>query len=70
MNTVVAILYDDGKAPEVYRIACRWDQVTVLLEVADDISRDEIKVGSGRRPKRVLVTTTSKERRGNKRYLY
>lgn len=69
LNTVVTI-FKGTKPPEVRRLQCRWDQILLLLEVADDLARDFSRSGSGRYPKRVLIATTSKERRLGKSYLY
>lgn len=63
LTTSVQVFRGD-RLDEPRRLAARWDQVMMLLEVAEDISRDYGK--PGRPEKRCLVSTTSKERRNGK----
>lgn len=68
-KTSITILHEDGTIE--HRLGrWTWHQVVTILGVADDIMRDVQRTGSGRIPKRVLVATTSKERREGKASVY
>ena len=65
-NTSLTIFHESGRI-EHKAYGLRWDQCLMILEAANDLDGPtKEKVGSGRRPARVLVTTTSKERREGK----
>jgi len=64
-NTAMTIFRRDGRI-EQRVLKLTWPDVAVILSVADDIRRDVQRVGSGRIAKRVLIATTSKERREGK----
>ena len=61
-NTILTIVNVDGSM-EAKDLDLTWADIVRILQEADDLQRDAQRVGSGRYPKRVLMTTTSKERR-------
>jgi hypothetical protein len=61
-NTTVVTVRADGRH-EVRKYQLSWNLCTKALETADELARGYHRDGSGRYPKRVLMLTTSKERR-------
>jgi hypothetical protein len=61
-GTVAVSISRDGRY-HAFAVELTWPEFTSLLKAADSFPREESRSGSGRYPKRVLVATTSKERR-------
>jgi hypothetical protein len=66
VNTTISVFHADNTVTQ-HMLRGQWDQVTNLLELAEDIEAHSTGyIGRGRPPRRVLQTTTSKERREGK----
>src|SRR5689334_17879427 len=61
-NTSVTIAKGDGWV-ETKQYRLKLDELQRVLAFADGLERQEMREGSGRYPSRVLVLTTSKDRR-------
>jgi hypothetical protein len=66
-NTTITVPFEDGIRAFEYDLS--WSELVQVLMEADEAPRPTqfLREGSGRYPKRVLMCTTSKERREGRR---